>query len=422
MNADTKTKAWIVAADMGYGHLRAAFALKEIAFEGILTAGVDDGTTERERKLWSRVMRTYAAFSRAASVPVVGSPLFNLLDIIQRIPPITPGSNLSKPTYQIDILERLISRGLCSGMLERMRMNHQPLITTFYAPAVAAANAGYHPVYCIICDAEIHRVWVARSPQESCIVYLAPCESAEERLRAYGVPTSRILLTGFPLPDELLGGRSIPILKKDLASRIDMLARSDSRSEKPLTITYAVGGAGAQKEIGGAIARSLRKQLMEGSVRLNLVAGLHLKVRDYFDAVKKEITPSPDAIRVVFASTFDEYYRSFNNLLHDTHILWTKPSELSFYSALGIPIVMAPPLGSQEHYNRHWLLDIGAGIDQQNPRHSREWLFEMIESGVFAEAARAGFTKVRKLGTYSITEVLETAKLSAPESLAPASR
>ncbi len=51
-------------------------------------------------------------------------------------------------------------------------------------------------------------------------------------------------------------------------------------------------------------------------------------------------------------------------MLRTTDILWTKPSELSFYTALGLPIIMTPPLGSQEEFNRKWLLTIASGTDQ----------------------------------------------------------
>ena len=38
-------------------------------------------------------------------------------------------------------------------------------------------------------------------------------------------------------------------------------------------------------------------------------------------------------------------------------MLWTKPSEMTFYAALGIPLILAPPLGAHERYNRRWALE-----------------------------------------------------------------
>jgi hypothetical protein len=97
--------------------------------------------------------------------------------------------------------------------------------------------------------------------------------------------------------------------------------------------------------------------------------------------------------------------------MRETDILWTKPSELSFYAGLGIPIVMTPPIGSQERFNRQWLFEIQAGIKQEKPEHADQWLFDWLDNGRLAEAAWAGFLKARKLGTYRILEILATGSM-----------
>ena len=76
-----------------------------------------------------------------------------------------------------------------------------------------------------------------------------------------------------------------------------------------------------------------------------------------------------------------EYFSGFSEILKTTDILWTKPSELSFYTGLGLPIVIAPPIGSQEDFNRLWLQYVGGGIPQNDPKYTNEWLFDWIRSG-----------------------------------------
>lgn len=98
--------------------------------------------------------------------------------------------------------------------------------------------------------------------------------------------------------------------------------------------------------------------------------------------------------------------------MRETDILWTKPSELSFYSALGIPIVMAPPIGSQENKNQRWLVDKGCAVPQYTPKLALEWLTDMLKDGVFAERALNGFIKNRKLGVFKIEEVLQTGTMA----------
>lgn len=420
--------AWVVSADMGYGHQRAVYPLREIAEEGIISVGEDDAASPPEKKLWRRLLWIYESFSRAWNIPVVGRSIFGILDAFLRIPTFYPLRNLSRSTFQVELLESFINKGLCEGMLERIKEKRLPLVTSFYAPAIAADRNGTEKIYCIICDADLNRVWVAREPSESRIEYFAPCGRVVQRLKAYGVSDDKIFLTGFPLPEELVGGTDMAILKSDLGQRLFYLdpkkrfwprygvnvehflgsENCTFKGDRTLTITYSVGGAGALKEIGAKIAWSLKEQLLAGEVRLNLAAGTKEPVYRYFQQVKARISNSCDGIRVISADTIEEYFAKFNAALRSTDVLWTKPSELSFYAGLGIPIIMTPALGSQETFNQKWLRDIQAGIRQENPDYTHQWFLDLLNKGRLAEAAWSGFLKARKLGTYKITEVLQT--------------
>jgi hypothetical protein len=424
---DSINKAWVVAADMGYGHQRAVYPLRDIAEDGIITVGSFEAVSKAEQKLWKRLLNAYEFFSRAKGVPVVGPPVFSMLDSMMRIPSFYPMRNLSNTTFQVNLLESLIEKGLCKGMLETTSTRNIPIITSFYASAIAADKKGFNKVYCIICDADINRVWVAKDPWESRVEYFVPCGKAAQRLKAYGVPDERIHLTGFPLPSELLGDENLSVLKKDLAQRLFYLdpkgkfwARHGRnvehflgkencvfRNERKLTITYPVGGAGAQKEIGQQIAHSLKEKLKSGEIRLILVAGIRKEVSEYFRLIKNEIDPEGENIKIIFSESLHEYFDLFNKALQETDILWTKPSELSFYCALGIPIVMSPIIGSQEKFNRKWLHEIQAGIRQENPDYTDQWLYDLLNRGTLAESAWDGFLKARKLGTFKIRQVLE---------------
>ena len=425
--SNSNIKAWVVSADMGYGHQRAVYPLKDIAEDGIITVGSSEAVSKSEQKLWKRLLNAYEFFSRAKGVPVVGPPVFSMLDSLMRIPSFYPMRNLSNTTFQVNLLESLIEKGLCKGMLEKTSTKNIPIITSFYASAIAADKKGFNKIYCIICDADINRAWVAKDPWESRVEYFAPCGKAAQRLKAYGVPEERIHLTGFPLPVELLEDENLSVLKKDLAQRLFYLdpkgkfwARHGRnvehflgkencvfRNERKLTITYAVGGAGAQKEIGEQIAKSLREKLRVGEIRLILVAGIRKEVNEYFKSVKKEIDSEGESIKIIFSESLHEYFDLFNQALHETDILWTKPSELSFYCALGIPIVMSPIIGSQEKFNRKWLREIQAAMKQEKPDYADQWLYDLLNRGTLAESAWDGFLKARKLGTFKIRHVLE---------------
>jgi len=425
--------AWIVAADMGYGHQRAVFPLKNISEEGLITIGKNDGSNTKEQKSWKRLLNTYEFFSRTRSIPFVGKPIFAMFDALMHIPDFYPIRNLSRSTYQVDLLETSIKNGLCNGMMERISTKQLPLITSYFAASIAADMRGYEPIFCIICDADINRVWVAKQPWDSRINYFAPCGKAAQRLRSYGVPEERIFLTGFPLSLDLIGN-NLATVKSDVGQRLCYLDPKNRfwtnhrqsvehflgkkncafRNKRTLTITFAVGGAGAQKEIGARIAMSVKDKLRNGTVRLNLVAGIRQEVFSYFRDIKDDI--GSDNVRVIYAETLHEYFRQFDAAMRETDMLWTKPSELSFYVGLGIPIIMTPPIGSQERFNRQWLYEIQAAVAQKDPDYTHQWLFEMLNDGRLADMAWSGFLKARKLGTAKIMEVLELGTMTRSNS------
>jgi hypothetical protein len=430
-------KAWVVSADMGYGHHRAVYPLRGMAEGEVITVGVNDATSPKERRLWRRILGIYDFFSRARSIPVIGKPVFGILDQLLHIPSFYPRRDLSKSTFQVRLLESYIKKGLCCGMLEDIRTKRLPLVTSFYASAIAADMQGIKKVFCIICDADMNRVWVARNPRKSRIQYCAPCATAAQRLKEYGVPKKHIFLTGFPLPQELLGGRDLSVLKADLGRRLRYLDPDNrfwqlhgvnvehflgarncyQRSKRKLTILYSVGGAGAQREIGRRIALSLRTRIRKQEVKLILSAGVKEAVREFFEGVRREIRADDDGLQVLCGETTDAYFEAFNNALHNTDILWTKPSELSFYCGLGIPIVMTPAIGSQEVFNERWLGEIDAAVRQLNPDYTDQWLFDLLQQGDLAEAAWSGFLKAHKLGTFNIMEIVETGRMPRESSL-----
>ena len=424
-------KSWVITADMGYGHQRAVYPLRDIAEEKIITVGSDDAPSKKEKKLWRRVLGAYEFMSRAKSIPVIGKPIFTLLDALLHIPSYYPMRDLSNTTFQVSLLQSSINNGLCSAMLDKIKTKDLPIVTSFYASAIAADMKGFQNVYCIICDADINRVWVAKEPWESRIHYFAPCGKAAQRLRAYGVPSERIFVTGFPLPNELVGDINMSALKANLGQRLRRLdpkgifwerrggnvvhflgqENCTGNEKKKLTVTYSVGGAGAQKEIGEKIAKSLKTKILSDEVKLILIAGIKQNVRDYFISVKESVAPDNSKIEVIYADTLSEYFDKFSSAMKETDVLWTKPSELSFYSALGIPIILCPSIGSQEKFNKKWLFEIQAGIKQEAPEYTDQWLCELLNKGTLADMAWSGFLKARKLGTHKIIEVLKTGKM-----------
>jgi hypothetical protein len=282
-------------------------------------------------------------------------------------------------------------------------------------------------IFCVVCDADIARTWVPIHPQKSRIKYFAPTSWVVSRLKLYGVKEENIFFTGYPLPQSLIGSEKMEILLRDLESRILNLdpqkkyfrqykvlvdkyfGRLPEFQDHPLTLMFAVGGAGAQKEIGIKILKSLAEKIKADEIKIILVAGTRKEVKEYFERNIKNLRLKNNLdknIEIVFDENIESYFQKFNLALRKTDVLWTKPSEVSFYTALGLPIIIAPPVGSQEEFNKKWLLRLGSGIPQENPNYTNQWLFDFLDSGRFAEAAMQGFIEGEKLGIFNIQKII----------------
>ncbi len=438
-----KQKAWIISANMGYGHDRAAHGLEEIAVDNsFITSNTYPGIPKQDRKLWKETRTLYETISRLKPVPILGHLLFEAMDRFQEIPPFYPRRDLSDPNLQLQGMYRFIKKGLGRHLTDKLNKDPRPVVCTFPLTAFAMEYHGYSEnIYVVVTDTDMSRAWVPLDPKKSKLQYLAPTGRVVERLKLYGVSNDRIFHTGFPLPKSIIGGTDSTIAKKDIARRICNLdpngiflnrywrtlraelglgscLRLKSMKRSPVTVTFAVGGAGAQKQIGAAILRSLREKIRRKEMRLILVAGTRKVVGDYFIEHARQARLGPElgkGVVVYYNEDRHAYFHGFDKILRETDILWTKPSELSFYTGAGIPILMAPPVGSQEEFNKLWLLNVGGGIAMHEPETCDEWLTDWIQSGALARMAWNGYIEAPTHGTYRIESIITGVKVEVEQ-------
>ena len=415
----------LVAADMGYGHQRAAYPLLDLSGGEIITINNYPGIPEWEEKYWVDSLKSYEKISQFKKVPILGVLVFQIMDSFQKIKSFYPFRNLSSQTTQQKFYLRSIKAGLGKNLIEKLNTTGLPFLTTFFVADYIAEYYKYQgDIYCLVCDTDASRAWAPLDPKNSRTKFLLPSDKVKERFLMYGVKLENIIVTGFPLPKENIGSDK-EILEADLARRVKALDPNGeyqehyisllnkvlpdfSRTKKePVVLTFAVGGAGAQKEIAAIILNKLLDKIKSGKIKLNLVAGNRPEIRDYFiEQLSLNKLTENDGVKIIFAPNKLDYFREFNLCLRDTDILWTKPSELSFYCALGLPIIMSAPVGSQEDYNREWLMSVGAGVDSLDPEYVDEWLPDLLESGRLARAAMDGFLNAEQMGTYNIEKII----------------
>jgi len=416
----------VVAIDMGYGHLRPARSLARRLGTEVLHADRMPLADAEESLRWGRLRRVYERVSRISSLPVVGVPLRAALNTATHIPPLYPFRDLSFPTLGVKVLERSGRAGLGRTLVAHLQAGGQTLLTTFYSPAVLADYHGYDRVFCVVTDSDVNRVWAPIKPATSKVHYFAPSGRVVRRLRAYGVPKEQVELTGFPLPDELVGGEDAPVLRKNLVARLARLdphgtfARQYQRDleaalgplpkpDGPPHLVFAVGGAGAQSELPALFLPSLASALSAGELRLTLVAGSRPDVRRRFELQISACHLEPQlgrSLHVLFEPDTNRYFERFDALLAQTDVLWTKPSELVFYAGLGLPLLLTEPVGIHEAYNRRFAIENGAALRQRDPTVIGERLRELLEDGHLAMAAWSGYRRIPHRGLYEIEKRL----------------
>jgi hypothetical protein len=425
-------KAWVISINMGYGHQRTAYALRDLAMrKKIINANDYNGIPSGDRVIWESSRKFYEFISRFKKAPIIGNLVFSIFDKTQKINDFYPKKDESACGFNHRSTYSLFDKNWGKHLIKKLTSkDKRPFVSTFFTPAFMAEEFKYPGnIYCVVCDADISRSWAPLNPKKSRIKYFAPNKRVVDRLRSYGIKKDNIFLTGYPLPMENIGNRK-ERLKEDVAQRIinldplenyrkhyaglikEKLGDIPDKADHPLTIMFAVGGAGAQKEIGIEVLRQLRNNLVNKEIKIILVAGTKLKIKEYFeseiDKLKiSEFIKDTKLVEIIYEENFEEYFDSFNKALRKTDILWTKPSELSFYTALGLPMIIAPTIGSQEEFNRAWLLRSGFGMEQENVSYVRDWLFDLLKDGQLAEMAMEGFIEGEQLGVLKIKEIIE---------------
>lgn len=399
----------LVTVEMGYGHLRALYPFTEIPEYKLVILGQTDSSNPFEKRVWKVALRMYESASRFKDFPILGWVVFGLMNGLLKIPPRNKHLKGKRRSFPFGLLELLIKMGLCNGIKTLLENDQKPLLTSFYAPVIALSRIdNNNKVYCQICDADLSRVWVARYPKTDNTHYFAPCKSVVIRLRQYGVRPQMIHLTGFPFSHRLVGGLEEEIAKQNYLRRISLLDNPKKNSkELPIEIAYVVGGAGALSEIGLRIADSLSADILNGNVILYLVAGIKKEVIKEFVEYKEKKFSNCNNIQIIWAQSFDDYFNNFVDLISHVHVLWTKPSEIVFYSALGIPIIMTKPIGAQEKANQEWVIENKAGVDQLISINAGYWIMTQFHSGQLGRMAHSGWYNGTRTALYRIPDIIE---------------
>ena len=416
----------VLTVSMGYGHLRAARPIASQLGVSVDRVDLPPYARELEVQRWQKTRDWYEWVSRGAARPRSGFLQRWLLNRLTDIAPREIPANLSAPSYGARYLKKLIEGGFGATLVEQARKVQRPVITTFYAVALMLEGKIDQPVYCVVTDTDVNRVWAPVCSRQTAIRYLAPCDEVAQRLYSYGVPTAQVRVTGFPLPDSLVGGRDRIAAKASLRRRLGRLdplgtfARTFHEAvsselgpipeaKGPIQLMFAVGGAGAQAQLVDGLLPAVGALVDAEELTLVLGAGIRPRVREVFElAVRRTGLERHlgQSVRILASDSVDAYLQQFETELETTDVLLTKPSELIFYAAVGLPLILAPAVGVHEDRNRQWVTQFGAALDQPEIGKLGWWLRARLADGSLARAAWNGFSRLNATGVYAIVDLV----------------
>lgn len=391
-------KYLITTAYMGFGHLRAAHNIASYSKCPILRVDQPPYAKGVDGFLWksSQAIHTYGSRDKEGKSKF----FYNWFESLMTIP-----ENGTPPSLGPSRFVRAMQKLGAGDELFKVLTEYNPaLVHTFYLPALLLAYHGYRgDSYLLLCDTDFHRVWVPIDPKRYGIRYFVPVSSSADRLVSYGVDKEKIFVTGFPLPMANTGGRDLRVVEHDFDVR---KARLKNDSNFPLTMMFPFSGSGAYPNVLADLVKSVLEDLKEGSLRLIVSCGNNRHaLRNAENLFINYGIEELEFAEIMFDEDLFAAFDKFNSALKSTDVMITKPGEMVFYAALGIPLVFLPPIGAHEEKNRDYLFENGCAVNMVPASDFSGWLEKSRRKGLLLELAENGYMKLPKNGSVAIDEL-----------------
>lgn len=240
-------------------------------------------------------------------------------------------------------LRRGIERLSASALLRELRREKpDAIICTHFLPAellMREKSRGHIdcPVWLQVTDFDLHNMWLVPGMDG----YFAATEEVAFRMRARGLPSERIHVTGIPVMPAFARGSALARNDCVQALGLDPARR---------VLLLASGGAG----VGNmpALARRLLA-LGEPDFQLIAVAGRNARAHAELEALQRE---HPQRLRAI------GFTQEMHKLMAAADLVMTKPGGLTISEclAMGRPMLLSDPIPGQEEHNAGYLLEEGA--------------------------------------------------------------
>ncbi len=386
---------------MGFGHLRAAHNILGLGNASLARVDRAPNVSTLDRFVWNSSLYFHTYGSRDAESR--NRILYEWFERLMRI----PEDHESPPLTESRFIRRLSQLGIGRLFFESLDGALPTLLHTFYLHAMLSVYRDYQGKnYLLLCDTDFHRVWVPVNPTRGSLQYMVPITKSADRLISYGVPPRRIHVTGFPLPVANTGGPDLVNLRDDFDAR---RARLKSNSDTPLTVLFPFSGAGAYSNLLSELVMSMLDEVREGEVHLVVSCGDNEHALRSAGKLFRDCgLGDSEFAEILFDGDLFASFDRFNQVLKSTDVIITKPSEMVFYAALGIPMLFLPPIGAHEAKNRDYLISSNCAVNLVNLKDFPKWLKKERREGRLLELAETGMERLPKHGTFAIDELVRS--------------
>jgi processive 1,2-diacylglycerol beta-glucosyltransferase len=251
-------------------------------------------------------------------------------------------SDSQSPNAVLTPLLYRIQRSCASGFYAYLQRFRPDLILTthFLIPQLISAERHHPsfgpPVETVITDYDVHRFWISNVVTR----YYVAHEGMVDTLLRYGVPRSRVTVSGIPVHPSFLEKYSLERIARELELDLD----------RPIILMLS-GGLGIY-ELQEAVQQLFKLPV---PAQLITVSGRNELLRKRLDAMK---APSGITLRNL------GYVQNMHELLAISDIVMTKPGGLSVSEGLAMKklMILYSPIPGQEEKNAEFLLNRGAAV------------------------------------------------------------
>jgi hypothetical protein len=389
----------ITTAFMGFGHLRAAHNLSSYGKSPILRVDRPPFTNSADDFVWkySQAIHTHGSRDKESR----NKFFYNWFESLMAL----PENGTAPPLGPSKFVRTLYKCGIGKKLFRLFEESNPALLHTFYLSAMLLEYHGYRGKnFLLLCDTDFHRVWAPMDPEKHDLNYCVPISASADRLVSYGVRREKIFVTGFPLPAVSTGGRDLRVSERDFEVR---KGRLKSDSTLPLTIMFPFSGAGTYSNVLADLIKSIHEDLKEGNLRLIVSCGNNVHaLKNAENLFVNYGIEDLEFAEIVFEKDIFTAFDKFNSALKSSDVIITKPSEMVFYAALGIPLIFLPPIGAHEAKNRNYIFENECAVNMVPASDFPRWIEKSRRKGLLLELAENGFTRLPKNGGAVIDELV----------------